>query len=63
MKNKRTSKNQDYVGPYDGSKETWTTRTMTDKGGNKKKAMVPATSKPQEAFEFFEHHQRDNLKK
>jgi hypothetical protein len=55
--NKPKSKG-DYVGVYDGSKDRWMTRKMTDKGGNSKTTMVPESSNPNESRDYFEGFDR-----
>jgi hypothetical protein len=56
---KATRFDKDYVGKYDGSKDKWMTRKVTDKGGNIKKSMAPVSSKPKEAREFHEGFDRN----
>ncbi len=48
----------DYVGPYDGSKNKWMSRSITDKGGNRAQKMVPVSSKPTEARDYHEGFDR-----
>jgi hypothetical protein len=55
---KATRFDKDYVGKYDGSKDKWMTRKVTDKGGNIKKSMAPVSSKPSEARQFHEGFDR-----
>jgi hypothetical protein len=48
---------------FDGSKQGWMTRKMTDKAGKLKEAYVPSASKPSEASEYHDHYDHDAMMK